>query len=706
MIVGTAGHIDHGKTSLVKALTGVDADRLKEEKERGITIDLGFAYWPQPDGSIIGFVDVPGHERFVHTMLAGAQTVDMVLLVVAADDGVMLQTREHVEILGLLGLNRAVVALTKADAVDAARLAEATREVEGLLAGTPLSGAPVMPVSSLTGEGVPALAEELARIGREVAARAADRLFRLAVDRCFVLQGAGVVVTGMVLDGAVAVGDEVVVMPAGLAARVRSLHAQNRKAQRGVAGDRCALNIAGPDIGRDAVVRGDVVTVEGGLVPSRRMDVELVVASGAAKGLAAWMPVRVHMGTAEVGGRLVLLGDATPMPGERALVQLVLDRPVAARVHDRFILRDVSASRTLAGGRILDLRAPDRRRRTPERLALLGALAGTADRDTLDVLLGPGTGPLDLAAFAADRGLPAATCEDWAIHAQSAVVAVGPARLALGAAPRAALAQAIREKLATYHAENPDAPGLGREKLRVQVAPRIAGPVFRELLRVFAAEGWMALDGAWVRLASHRIELSAEDEALWEEVRPLLAGTERFRPPRVRDVGRHLEADEAVVRRMLRRVARTGAVHEAAQDHFFMRSALQELVGLAREAEAGAGGWFNAARFRDLAEAACGATMGRKVAIQVLEFLDRHGVTMRRGDVRRLNPHRTGLFDPAASEAMDNGAAAGHRTTEQGREASPVGRPDFKSGWGRQTVSGGFDSHSLPPPPSQDDGRG
>jgi selenocysteine-specific elongation factor len=698
MIVGTAGHIDHGKTSLVKALTGVDADRLKEEKERGITIDLGFAYWPQADGSVIGFVDVPGHERFVHTMLAGAQTVDVVLLVVAADDGVMPQTREHVEILALLGLRRAVVALTKADMVDAARLAAARAEVEAVLAGTPLAGAAILPVSSVTGAGIADLAAHLQAVQRDLAARATDRLFRLAVDRCFVLQGAGVVVTGMVLDGAVDQGDEVVVAPSGLAARVRSLHAQNRKASRGVAGDRCALNLAGPQIARDAVARGDVVTHPQGCVPSRRIDVEVHVASGASRGLTAWMPVRLHVGTAEVGGRLVLLGEGVPAPGDTAFVQVVLDRPVAARVHDRFILRDVSASRTLAGGRILDLRAPDRRRRTPERLALLAALAATADRETLRVLLERGDGALDLDAFAADRGLPRDTCDAWAQDEGATVMTVGPGRVAVGAPRIARLRAAIRERLDLYHAQFPDQPGLGREKLRVQVAPRLAAPVFRETLRQFSGEGMLGLEGAWVRLDSHRIELAPEDEALWHEVRPLVSGAERFRPPRVRDLAGMLGREEATVRRVMHRVARTGEIHEAAQDHFFLRAALQELVSLAGAAQEEGAGWFNAARFRDKVEAACGGTVGRKVAIQILEFLDRHGVTSRRADVRRLNPHRAGLFDASAAEAMDRGGALCDIPSEQGREASPVGRPDFKSGWGRQTVSGGFDSHSLPPP--------
>jgi selenocysteine-specific elongation factor len=259
MIVGTAGHIDHGKTALVRVLTGVDADRLPEEKARGITLDLGFAYWPRPDGQIIGFIDVPGHEKLVHNMLAGATGIDLVLLVVAADDGIMPQTREHLAILDLLGLSRGLVALTKADLADEARRREVIAEITATLAGTCLSGADVIPVSAVTGEGIATLGERLDGLCRATATRAADGRFRLAVDRSFTLVGTGTVVTGTVLSGRVSIGDAVTIGPSGLDARVRSLHVQNRAAERGQVGERCALGLAGAGITKEAIGRGDVV---------------------------------------------------------------------------------------------------------------------------------------------------------------------------------------------------------------------------------------------------------------------------------------------------------------------------------------------------------------------------------------------------------------------------------------------------------------
>ena len=259
MIVGTAGHIDHGKTSLVRALTGVDTDRLKEEKARGISIDLGFAYLPASDGSIIGFVDVPGHEKFVHNMLAGATGIDFVLLVIAADDGVMPQTREHLAIIDLLGIERGIIALTKADLVAPEQLANTTAEIVHFLEGTSLAGAEIVPVSTVTGEGVDALRNHLFDAACTIRTRAGAERFRLAVDRSFSLPGTGTVVTGTVLSGVVSAGDRVAISPSGLSARVRSIHAQNRPTERGVAGQRCALNLAGDGISKDAIARGQVV---------------------------------------------------------------------------------------------------------------------------------------------------------------------------------------------------------------------------------------------------------------------------------------------------------------------------------------------------------------------------------------------------------------------------------------------------------------
>ena len=375
MIIGTAGHIDHGKTSLVGALTGVDTDRLKEEKARGISIDLGFAYRTLANGARIGFIDVPGHERFIHTMLAGAGGIDYALLVVAADDGVMPQTREHLAILDLLNVSRGIVALTKSDLVPDERLMAAEIEVEGILVGTVLERAEILAVSSTTGEGIAELEARLSAAALEAGRRSAAGRFRLAVDRSFTIQGAGTVVTGTVLSGEVGVGDTVTVSPRGLMARVRSIHAQNEKAQRSRAGDRCALNLAGEGIGRDAIVRGDMVVDPTLHAPTARIDAELSVLASETKAIGQWVPVHLHHASCEAPARIVLLQDEPVAPDSRGFAQLVLDRPICAAVGDRFVVRDTSAGRTIGGGRFIDLRAPARRRRLPERRAQLEAMA-------------------------------------------------------------------------------------------------------------------------------------------------------------------------------------------------------------------------------------------------------------------------------------------------------------------------------------------
>jgi selenocysteine-specific elongation factor len=292
MIVGTAGHIDHGKTSLVRALTGVDTDRLKEEKARGISIDLGFAYLPAPDGSVVGFVDVPGHEKFVHNMLAGATGIDFVLLVVAADDGIMPQTREHLAIVDLLGIKQGLVVLTKSDIAAPPWQAKVAMDISQTLQGTGLAGAEIVPVSTVTGDGIDQLRERLFEISRNLATRARTGRFRLAVDRSFTLPGSGTVVTGTVLSGAVSVGDRATVSPTGLTVRVRSIHAQNRPSERGETGQRCALNLAGDGISKDAVARGDVILDPDLHAPTDRIDVTLRVLPSERKSLAQWMPVR------------------------------------------------------------------------------------------------------------------------------------------------------------------------------------------------------------------------------------------------------------------------------------------------------------------------------------------------------------------------------------------------------------------------------
>lgn len=680
MIIGTAGHIDHGKTSLVRALTGVDTDRLKEEKSRGITVDLGFAYLPVGE-TTLGFVDVPGHERLIHNMLAGASGIDFALIVVAADDGVMPQTREHLAIIDLLGVTRGIIALTKTDLVDADRLAAARNGIANLLIGTGLEDAPVIAVSSATGAGIDELRDQLVAAADETAPRPDDAPFRLAVDRSFTLQGSGTVVTGTVLSGSVAPGDQVMIAPSGRTARVRSLHAQNRRAERGRPGDRCALNLAGEGMAKDAVHRGDMVVDANSATPADRIDAHLKVLATETRPITQWMPVHLHHGTAEVPARVVLLTDEPIPPGGEGFVQLVLDRPIAAVAHDRFVIRDTSAQRTLGGGVLLDLRAPARRRRSPERLAQLEAHALADPEASLAALLTRPPFYLDPEAFARDRGLAPAVSAEMLDRAGVVRIDSRAGSLAMSAATWARIERAIASTLEAFHAENPDLAGIGMERLRTRLEPRLPAPAFAALLQVHARNGRVALDGAWVRLPGHEVRLAPEDDILWEEMQPLIGGSERFRPPRVRDLAGTLDLPEADVRRLCKLLARMGRVHEVAHDHFFLRDAVGEIVTIAADLDA-AHGLFSAAQLRDRLD------NGRKVAIQILEFLDRHGVTMRRGDLRRINPRRLDLFPRDARRDADDGG-----------EASPVGRPDFKSGRGRETVSGGFDSHSLPPTP-------
>ena len=682
MIVGTAGHIDHGKTTLVRALTGVDTDRLKEEKARGISIDLGFAYLPAPDGSVLGFVDVPGHEKFVHNMLAGATGIDFVLLVVAADDGVMPQTREHLAIVDLLGIERGIVALTKADLVSPERRAAAVEEIRQTLSTTTLAAADILPVSTVTGEGVDDLRQRLFAASRTIHAHSAQGRFRLAVDRCFTLPGTGTVVTGTVLSGAVSVGDRVAVSPVGLDARVRSIHAQDRPTERGLAGQRCALNLAGDGITKDAITRGAMVLDPALHMPTDRIDAVFKLLPGEAKPVTQWMPARLHHASAEVGARIVLLGDAPIAPGTEAPVQLVLEKPIAAAAGDRFVLRDTTAQRTIGGGKFLDLRAPARKRRTPERLAQLAAYALADPQAALAALLERPPYYVDLSSFARDRALAEDDVARLIEASQAMVVPAPQAMLVLSAARAVSLKRALLDTLTHFHANHPDLPGIGLEPLRLQLSPRLPAPGFIVFLQGLATAGEIALDGAWVRLAGHEVRLTPEDETLWRRIAPLIGGDERFRPPRVRDLACSLDVREPDVRRLLKLVGRMGKVDEVAHDHFFLRATVAEMVEIIVDcAGAAPDGQFTAAQFRDRVD------NGRKVAIQILEFFDRHGVTLRRGDLRRINKHRLDLFRrPSEAEPF-----------AVGRESSPVGRPDFKSGRGREPVLGGFDSLSLPP---------
>jgi selenocysteine-specific elongation factor len=632
MIIGTAGHVDHGKTALVKALTGVDTDRLAEEKRRGITIDLGYAYTGD-----LGFVDVPGHERFVHTMLAGASGIDTALLVVALPEGIRPQTREHLQILSLLGIGRAVVALTKAD-LAADRIQKVTADLRALLADTPLAGAPVIPVSAVTGQGIDALrAALLASTARE---RDLSGYPRLAVDRAFTLSGAGLIVTGTLVSGRIAVEDRLVLSPSGLELRVRGLHAQNKPAAEAMAGQRVALNITGPRLSKDAVTRGDWVLHPDIHAPVAAMDARITLLPDAPRALRQDTRLHLHLGAAHVMVRVSLLDRDKLEPGDAALVRLSLQQPIGALALDRIVLRDTGATNALAGGTIgggvvLDLFPPRRGRRTPERLAQLGALVAPDAGEALRGLLAVAPGWTDQTLFARARNVREADRAGLI----ASVPAVAAGGLILSPSAFAGVRQAVLAALAAYHRSSPELPGLQTERLRLSVVERPPVAGFTGILEAMLRDAVIARDGPWFRLPGHHISLSPQDEKLWRAARPLIAA-ERFRPPRVRDIAVTLKVPEAAVRVTLKRLMRMGQVVEVAPDHFFLRDTVAEMAAIAAEA-VDSEGLLTAAGFRDRLD------NGRKVAIQILEFFDKAGLTVRSGDVRRVRIDRLDLFGRA-----------------------------------------------------------
>lgn len=625
MIIGTAGHVDHGKTALVKALTGVDTDRLAEEKRRGITIDLGYAYTDD-----FGFVDVPGHERFVHTMLAGASGIDTGLLVVALTEGIRPQTREHLQILSLLGIEAGVVALTKAD-LAAERVAEVSAALRHLLAETALSDAPMIPVSAVTGAGI----DDLRRALRAAAPRPRPPQGhpRLAVDRAFTLTGAGLVVTGTLVSGRIAVDDRLVLSPAGLDLRVRGLHAQNKPANEAVAGQRVALNITGPRLAKDAVRRGDWVVHPAIHAPTAALDARVTLLADAAP-LRQDTEVHLHLGAAHVMARLSLLDRDRLAAGGSALARLTLREPIGGLALDRFVLRDTGATRTIGGGSVLDPFPPRRGRRTAQRLAQLRPLEAVGSADALRGLLAVSPHWTDGASFLRARNVPGAD--------QAALVEAVPARAVGGLllAPEAfgRLSDAVVTSLAAHHRASPELPGMQAERLRLALPDRLPVAGFAGILQSLAQTKTIAQDGPWFRLPRHSVTLSAQDQRIWGAAGPRL-GAERFRPPRIRDLAQELTMPERDVRATLKRLQRMGQLVEVAPDHFFLRDAVAEMVAIAADVAA-SDGVVTAASFRDRLD------NGRKVAIQILEFFDRSGVTIRTGDTRRVRPERLLLFGP------------------------------------------------------------
>ncbi|AYN22285.1 selenocysteine-specific translation elongation factor [Alcaligenes aquatilis] len=623
MIVGTAGHIDHGKTTLIRALTGVDTDRLEEEKKRGISIQLGYAYTPLPDGQILGFIDVPGHERLVHTMVAGATGIDFGLLIVAVDDGVMPQTREHLAVLQLLGLNAGAIVLSKADRADAARIETVKAQLQTLVQGSFLDNAPVFVVDALSEDkpGLEALRQHLHTQAMQSTTQDGQGYFRLAIDRVFTLQGHGTVVTGTVHDGVLDLDGPAMdlrLMPRGTPVRVRSIHAQNQASRQARAGQRCALNLGGIDV--QDIERGDWLADARCFIPSTRIDVELSLLDKDIPALRTWSPWHVHMGAAHLTAHAVPLDGESLQPGQTGKVQLVFDRPICTVTGERFIVRNAQASETVGGGIVLDPNAPDRKRRSTTRLAWLDALAQWTRGGPLEGLLAHAPYGLDEATLlrlsgGSQHGLSAPTNARWRTGSrpQSQPILLSDARLET-------LCQHIESVMLQYHERNPDEPGLSISRLRRMAAPTMPDAIWQLLTEHLLAEQRLARQGAWLHTPGHRVTLSPEDETLAAALLPLIEAG-RFDPPWTRDLAKATAYPEDQTRNVLRRLVRQGELFQIVHDLFYHRRQIAVLAHIVKELHSGQG--VSAAQFRDA------TGLGRKRAIQILEFFDRVGYTRR-----------------------------------------------------------------------------
>ena len=682
MIIGTAGHIDHGKTTLVRALTGVDTDRLKEEKERGISIELGYAYAPLPDGGVLGIIDVPGHEKFVHTMAAGAVGIDHALLVVAADDGVMPQTREHLDIVLLLGVRRASVALTKSDRAAPERLAQVRADIAALLAPTVLAGAPVFATAATQAgdAGVAALRTHLHNMAHSQPAHTQGGLFRLAVDRVFTLPGQGTVVTGTVFGGQVNVGDSLVHSASGQPVRVRSIHAQNQASAQGVAGQRCALNLAG--IGKDAIHRGDWIADARVLHASIRIDVRLRLLPDAPR-MAQWTPVHVHLGTGHHTAHVALLEGTRIEPGSEVRAQLVLDSAVHTLPGDRLIVRNAQASRTVGGGTVLDPFAPARKRRSSERMQALDALERLAQQGDASAVLAQA--PHGIAQSQLVR-LAGRLLQSGDLPEGTLQVPLGHGDVLLLSAARWQLLRAqVLDGLQRFHTQSGDEPGVNAARLRRIALPGLQqgtahDALWRGLLDALLQDGSLAQSGAWLHLPGHRVQLSSAEECLAQQLLPALQAG-HFDPPWVRDLARDTQAGEEPVRQLLRKLARQGLVFQPVKDLFYAAPAMDALAALLRTLAAqaaadesvegaedkqgmdGMDGGSSAGVEGGAAAAAVEAHafrdatgLGRKRAIQILEFFNRIGYTRRVPGGHLLRPDAQWQAAPGASpNASDHG---------------------------------------------------
>jgi len=655
MIIATSGHVDHGKTSLVRNITGVDTDRLQEEKTRGLTIDLGYAYTQRNDNQL-GFIDVPGHIRFINNMVAGVGEIDFGLLVIAADDGPMPQTREHLAILNLLGVSHGAIALTKTDRVDANRIKQVHSEIEQLVSGTFLAGkdAPVFEVSNETKAGITALTDYLFEFSSRIKDKAAFGYFRLSIDRCFTVKGSGLVVTGSVLSGAASVGDQVVINPGKFGARIRGIHRQNQEANTGQAGDRCAINLSAQGLEKSDIHRGSHLTTNLTKIETNRCDILLTVLPDEEKPLKHWTSVHVHSAASHTTGRVATLESNFITQGTRGIAQMVLTESLCLCVGDRIILRDQAAERTLGGGIVLDPVSTGRGRAKPERVALLNELKAAYLGDKIDIAIYTAINahPYGVARSAIEDSFnlkpdelnqylqqlndarrsgvttPGQTSLTRDKQNTAEPVQVSEDDQLLSDINFALLTTTMSERLTTILATDKQKKGLTLNQISASVSSKLSAPVALLIAKkMVAGKRWVLSNGLYA-LIGHQVALSGAAATLWNKVEPILKA-DPIKPPVLHDLAKTLGLPPRALDKLLLEITKLGYLIKPVSNRYFLPEGMSQLEDFVyKTAALNEGGKFSVKEYRDV------TGLGRNLCIEILEHFDIKRITQRIGDQR------------------------------------------------------------------------
>ena len=630
IILGTAGHIDHGKTSLIKAVTGTNTDRLKEEQKRGITIELGFASLDLPGGQHLGIVDVPGHEKFVKNMVAGATGIDIVAMVIAADEGVMPQTREHMEICTLLGIRHGMVVLTKIDMVDEEWLELVTEDIREFTMGTFLEEAPVVAVSSATGEGIPGFIEQLDALCENVPVHTSTGLFRLPVDRVFSMKGFGTVITGSLISGRIGVGESIMIYPGTITSRVRGIQVHNQGRESAEAGMRTAINFQGLE--KTAINRGDILARENTLVPSYMVDLEMHFLSSNKKPIKNRTQVRFHTGTSEIMGNLILLDREELAAGDTCVAQIRLDEPVSLVRDDRFVVRSYSPVRTIGGGKVINPIPVKHKRFHQDIVDALKSLAEADPEGIIDHqarMAGPaGVTFADLLLM---TNLPAKALDATIasmLNSQTIVLVDKESRRYVHQETFDDLKQLSRTVLDAYHRKNPLKTGISKEELKSKFPHDAGGKLFTLVLNREIKDNGIVLEDDRVRLSNHEVSLQVDQQELKQQILDVYRQS-GLTPPYFREIVKQLDVEPKPAKGVLELLVGEGALVKVKEDLYYDRPTLENLKQKLVD-HIVAKGEISTPEFKDMTGAS------RKYVIPLIEHFDATNVTIRVGDIRKL----------------------------------------------------------------------